>query len=94
MLLGEFRNKDVKMLVGSNSGVAAHAVVGVVSSTIKIIGTITDFDDEFIKVSNVQMSKDNSNFGGFTRKVDAQFENFSTVLVNRSDVITISLINE
>ena len=49
------------MLVSSNSGVAAYAIAGAVSSVVSINGTITDFDDEFIKVSNAQISKDKIN---------------------------------
>ena len=94
MLLGEFRNKNVKMLVSSNSGVAAYAIAGAVSSVVSINGTITDFDDEFIKVSNAQISKDKINWGKMLRKVDSQYENVETILVNRNDVITIALINE
>ncbi|MBR3325666.1 MAG: hypothetical protein IKG14_06485 [Clostridia bacterium] len=94
MLLGEFRNKNVKMLVSSNSGVAAYAIAGAVSSVVSINGTITDFDDEFIKVSNAQISKDKINWGKMLRKVDSQYENVETILVNRNDIITIALISE
>ncbi len=93
-MLEELRNKNVKMLVSSNSGVAAYAIAGAVSSVVSINGTITDFDDEFIKVSNAQISKDKINWGKMVRKVDSQYENVETILVNRNDVITIALISE
>lgn len=93
-MLEELRNKNVKMLVSSNSGVAAYAIAGAVSSVVSINGTITDFDDEFIKVSNAQISKDKINWRKMVRKVDSQYENVETILVNRNDVITIALISE
>lgn len=93
-MLEELKNKNVKMLVSSNSGVAAYAIAGAVSSVVSINGTITDFDDEFIKVTNAQISKDKINWGKMVRKVDSQYENVETILVNRNDVITIALISE
>ncbi len=93
-MLEELRNKNVKMLVSSNSGVAAYAIAGAVSSVVSINGTITDFDDEFIKVSNAQISKDKINWGKMVRKVDSQYENVETILINRNDVITIALISK
>lgn len=93
-MLEEFKNKNVKMLVASNSGVAAYAVAGAISTVVNIAGTITDFDDEFIKVQNAQISKDNVNWGSMARSIKSEFENVGTLLVNRKDIITISLINE
>ena len=93
-MLEELRNKKVKMLVSSNSGVAAYAISGSVSGVVNLNGTITDFDDEFIKLTNAQVLNDKIKWGTLARKVDLQYENVETILVNRNDVITIALISE
>ena len=42
-MLEELRNKNVKMLVSSNSGVAAYAIAGAVSSVVSINGTTLSY---------------------------------------------------
>lgn len=96
-MLEEFRNKKVKLLVGSNSGVAIGAGGIIETSIIRMIGIITDYDNELIKLSNVEMISANQswiniNFSG--HKVEHVVEKSSVSLVNRKNILTISLVEE
>lgn len=96
-MLEEFRNKKVKILVGSNSGVALGGGPTIDTSIIRMMGVITDYNDEFIKLSNMQMisasmAEITSGFtGGGLKHI---VESSSVSLVNRRNILTIFLVEE
>lgn len=95
-MLEEFKNKKVKILVGPNSGMTAGGTK-IITSTIRMIGTITDYDNEFIKLSNVEMiSADGAwvNVGLGGTKIEYVVEKTSVSLINRKNILTISLVEE
>lgn len=98
-MLEEFRNKKVKLLVGSNSGVAVGDISYIETSIIRMRGIITDYDNEFIKLNNIEMvSANQSNDPGKIMRMKLQpdyvVEKSSVSLVNRKNILTISLIEE
>lgn len=92
MLLENYKNKKVKLLVSSNSGAGIStgnlARERTISSTIVIIGKITDFDDEYIELSYAKVIRMNLH-------ADSDIigtEDFDSMLINKKSIITISVI--
>lgn len=96
-MLEEFRNKKVKILVGSNSGVALSGGATIDTAIIRMMGVITDYNDEFIKLSNMQMisaSTAEITIGFAGSGVKHIVESSSVSLVNRKNILTIFLVEE
>lgn len=98
-MLEELKNKNVKMLVGSNSGIStATNASSIATSILTIIGTIVDYDDKMVKISTAQMSgaipgNVNINWGSL-QTYTPTVENFKTVYVNRNNIIAVATIEE
>lgn len=96
-MLEEFKNKKVKILVGSNSGVAIGAGAVAETAIIRMMGIIIDYDNEYIKLSDVQMISANQswiNMGIAGHKLEHVVEETSVSLVNRKNILTVSLVEE
>jgi len=98
-MLEELKNKNVKMLVGSNSGIATAANASSIPTAIlTIIGTIVDYDDKMVKISTAQMSgaipgKICVNWGNLPTYTPT-LENCKTMYVNINNIITITTIED
>ena len=98
-MLEELKNKNVKMLVGSNSGIAtATNASSLPTAILTIIGTIVDYDDKMIKISTAQISgaipgNVSINWGGL-QTYTPTVENCKTIYVNINSIITIATIEE
>lgn len=110
MLIDKYKGKNVKMLVSSNSGIGIARAgdnygESMTSSIIVIIGNIKDFDDEYVELDDCQILRTNvhdrtnsSVFGikdnnGYIPNVKL-LESFSTSLISKKNIITISLFEE
>ena len=99
-MLEELRDKNVKMLVGSNSGVAiaTNSRGCLPTSILTVLGTIVDYKDNMVKISPAQI------FGAIPGNVSINLgsvptytpsvENYKTVYVNINNIITIATIEE
>ena len=98
-MLEELKNKNVKILVGSNSGIATAAVPSSIPTAIlTLIGTIVDYDDKMVKISTAQISgaipgNVKVNFGPL-HSYTPTVENCKTIYVNINNIITIATIEE
>lgn len=96
-MLEELKNKNVKMLVGSNSGIASRTDVA--TSILTLIGTFKDYDDKMVKLSTVEISGAipgvmDFRFGSGNVLFKATAENYNTIYVNRDSIITIATMEE
>ena len=99
-MLESFKDKYVKVLVSSNSGAGISGASRVYSSMLTVFGTIQDFDNQFIKLSNctsfyfsgVDISRDALDITGVnTVKQQPAFEN-KEVLLNVNSIIEIAVV--
>lgn len=90
----ELRNKRVKMIVGTNSGVSLAGAQSIATSTLTVFGIVLDFDNELIKISEGQISGaipgGIGGFGGYKSTV----ESFGSMYVNKNNIVTISVLGE
>ena len=89
----ELRNKKVKMIVGTNSGISVDGGPSHATSILTVFGTLVDFDSELIKLSNGQISgaiPGSWGFGGYKESVDR----FNTIYVSKKNIVTISVLGE
>ncbi len=110
MLIDKYKGKKVKTLVSSNSGIGIarageHYGESMTSSIIVIIGNIKDFDDEYVELDKCQILRtnvhDRTNSSVLGIKDNNEYipnvkllENFSTSLISKKNIITISLLEE
>ena len=93
-MLEKIKNKEVKLLVASNSGVGAGISIAggftksIATSGIVIIsGILSDYDDEYIEISNSQILYMNVN------GEQPMHEKHKSIYVNKRSVISISIDN-
>lgn len=98
-MLEKYKNKDVKVLISSNSGVgvSTEATANKVVSTSMIIckGKLNDYDDNFIELTNVQILRNNlvEDFWGMDI-MKPRLEESKSTIISRNNIISISLIDE
>jgi len=102
MLINNYKDRIVKLVVSSESGAGISngdlARRATISSTITIIGKIKAYDDEFIEIEKAQMLS--CNMQGLTPCIGdegtdfTKIDNCESILVNKSKIIAILLINE
>ncbi len=102
-MLEKYNGKKVKLLVASNSGAGTGVanptggLTAVMSSVITVFGEITDQDDNFLELSKARtVSFDGFQTGyssamGSKDIVPSVLDN-STILVNKSSIITVSIV--
>lgn len=93
----ELRNKKVKMIVGTNSGISVGAGAAVAASFLTVFGTFSDYDDQMIKLSDVQVlgaipGEISVGFGGAV--FQASKEETSIIYVSRANIVAISVLGE
>lgn len=98
-MLEELRNKNVKIMVGSNSGIATAVPINPVTSIMTVIGTFIGYDDKMIKISNAEINgvtmKGSARFGfGTPATYESVPEKYQTVYININEIITIATIEE
>ena len=93
----ELRNKKVKMIVGTNSGVSVGAGAAVAAGFLTIYGTFSNYDGDMIKLTDAQMN------GVIPGEIVLAFkgvryqsskEECDTLYINRWSIITISVLGE
>lgn len=100
-MIEKYRDKYVKVLVSSESGAGVSGEISrYISSLITVFGTIKDFDDRFIELSNTTMVYYNGmgatveSYGILNPdnvKQPSAFENKSSIL-SLDKIISISLV--
>ena len=96
-MLEELKNKNVKLVISSNSGVSADGGLIVATSMIVVQGTLAEYDNEFVKLKNVQVMRNNvmnNKTGQFTVNVEPRIETPEVLLVNRNNIITVASVSE
>lgn len=93
----ELRNKRVKMIVGTNSGVSVGAGAAVAAGFLTIYGTFSNYDGDMIKLTDAQMNGAIPGemalaFKGVTYQ--SSKEECDTLYINRWSIITISVLGE
>lgn len=92
-MLEKIKNKEVKLLVASNSGVGAGTSTSAgwaklaTSGIVIISGILSDYDDEYIEISNSQILYMNVN------GEQPMHEKHKSIYVNKRSVISISIDN-
>lgn len=93
-MLEKLKNKEVKLLVASNSGIGAGITTAggftktiATSGVVIVSGILIDFDDEYIEISNSQMLYMNVN------GEQPILEKHKSIYVNKKSVISISIDN-
>lgn len=102
MLIDNYKDKVVKIVVSSQSGAGISmgdcTRAGTLSSTITIVGKISAQDDEYIEVEKAQMLSANlrgkSPIIGDKGIDEIKIDNCESMLVSKSKIIAILLINE
>ena len=95
-MLEELKNKKVKLVVSSNSGMSAHGGVIVATSMIIAEGILAEYDSEFVKLKDAQVMRNNvldNKSGSFNFDVQPRVESSDVTLINRNNIITISILN-
>ena len=90
-MLDKYKNKTVKLLVSSDSGVATSTSIAgstTISSVIQVFGKLIDFDKEFIELETSTVIYYNNTHTA-TSAVDS--EQSASTLINRNKIISISL---
>ena len=90
-MLDKYKDKNVKVLVSSESGISTSTSVAgssTVSSLIQVFGKLTGYDKEFIELETVSMVYHN-NTHPTNSYVDSEQSN--SILINRNKIITIGL---
>jgi len=90
-MLEKYKDKTVKLLVSSNSGIATSTSIAgstSVSSVIQVFGKLIDFDKDFIELETTSIIYYNNTHPS-TSVVDN--EQSSKTLINKDKIITISL---
>ncbi len=93
----ELRNKKVKMIVGTNSGVSVGAGAAVAASFLTIYGTFSNYDGDMVKLTNAQMTgaipgEISLSFGGGT--YHSSSEECEVLYINKWSIIAISVLGE
>ncbi len=93
-MLEKLKNKEVKLLVASNSGVSSGitthlgSVQTIATSGMVIVsGILLDFDDEYVEINNAQILY--TNVSG----AEPIHEKHSSIYVNKKSIISISIDN-
>ncbi|MBP5678343.1 MAG: hypothetical protein J6X28_00760 [Bacilli bacterium] len=90
-MLEKYKDKTVKMLVSSDSGIATSTSIAgstTVSSVIQVFGKLIDFDKEFVELETTSIIYYNNTHPS-TSAVDN--EQSGSTLINKNRIITISL---
>ena len=90
-MLEKYKDKTIKLLVSSNSGIATSTSIAgstSVSSVIQVFGKLIDFDKDFIELETTSIIYYNNTHPS-TSVVDN--EQSSKTLINKDKIITISL---
>lgn len=102
MLLDKYKGKNVKILVSSNSGTGTgtatrgntfSTVVSSVSSVIVYGGIITDYDDNYIEISNVKILRPNTWYYSGNGE-PTRVEEYNQTIISQKSIISISVIEE
>lgn len=93
----ELRNKRVKMIVGTNSGVSVGNGMAVAASFLTIYGTFADYDNNMVKLTDAQMS--GAIPGGIVQgfgssPFEPSKDDCNMLYINRWSIITISVLGE
>lgn len=97
MLIDNYKDKVVKIVVSSQSGAGismASSRSGTLSATITIIGKISAQDDEYVEVEKAQMLSANLRGAPIIEGNEIKIDNCESMLVSKSKIIAILLINE
>lgn len=102
MLIDNYKGKLVKLVVSSQSGAGISnggmTRRSTISSVITIIGKLKDYDEEYIELEKNQMASatllGNSPMIGDKGTDFVKIDNCESMLINKSKIITIMLINE
>lgn len=91
MLLEKYKNKKVKLLVSSNSGAGISSgdrlLEAAITSTIVIIGEITNYDNEYIELSTAKVIRMHL----YSNSDAIGNEDFDSMLINKKNIIAISI---
>ena len=92
MLIEKYKNKNVKMLVSSDSGagITSSAGGGIMTSIITVCGKIVDIDDKFVELSDAQIMKTASYTA--MHKDYVNIENFESIMVSYGKIISVAVI--
>ena len=94
----ELRNKKVKMIVGTNSGISIGSCSSVVPGFLTIEGIFSESDSDLIKVENAKISGaiPGETYINFRKGVmyKSSEENYEVLYINKSDVTTIAVLGE
>ena len=90
----ELRNKRVKMIVGTNSGISVYGAPSIATSTLTVFGIVLDFDNELIKISEGQISGAIPGGFGVLGGYKSSVESFGSMYVNKNNIVTISVLGE
>lgn len=92
-MLEEYIGKTIKIVIGTNSGIGVGTGGVIASGVIVAQGIIEKYDDQFIKLQNVQIIRNNVcdcqvGFGKIPNH-SARAEAYASMLVEISKIITI-----
>ena len=90
-MLEKYKNKTVKILLSSDSGISTSTSVAgnsTVSSMIQVFGKIIDYDKEFVELETVSMVYYNNTH---TSNSFVDSEQSGSILINRSKILSICL---
>lgn len=95
-MLEEYIGKNVKIISGSNSGVAINGGLSVANGVIVTAGIIEKFDNDFIKLKNAQIMRANvcETVVSMMPSLEARVESYNEMLISRKSVITIAVIQD
>ena len=96
-MLEEFKNKTVKLIVRSDAGVSGVGGLMVTTSMIIVVGTLVEYDNEFVKIKNVQIMRNNvleHRYGiAYDSDIKPRIDTYDVTLINKGKIITVSRIN-
>ena len=90
-MLEKYKNKTVKLLIASDSGISTSTSVAgnsTISSIIQVFGKIVDYDKEFVELETVSMVFYNNTH---TSNSFVDSEQSGSILISRNRIISICL---
>lgn len=90
-MLDKYKNKTVKLLVSSDSGIATSTSIAgstTVSSVIQVFGKLVDYDKEYLELETTSIIYYNNTHPS-TSAVDN--EQSGSTLINKNKIISITL---
>lgn len=90
-MLDKYIDKNVKVIVSSNSGISTSSSVAgnsTVSSIIQVFGKLKGHDKEFIELETVSIVYFNNTHSSLSQ---ADSEQMNSVLINKDQIVAIAL---